>query len=266
MGQFIKNYIALNMAEVNKIEFIVNLFKYEMVFSDDCLKITATHLDEYFVWSTIIDGILFDPQNIMLDSMTRKDFIGNLATYDVFDIFKQYQTNGENFDKTIKIVFPTKYKADVESLMITIDFAKSYGIQKIATKYIILQPENVSKELIMLQRMDHFKSKTNDDLQIIHNKMHSSESKIIEAFQKIDNKIASIDAQVSDVNNFADTLNDQHSTIVEELKTLKLQIAELRSTIIAECNEKCNRSLNKILSTFETKMIAYCESKYAKKT
>ena len=267
----------------NMIEIIIEPFMYKMTLHDNVLQIIAKHIDECFVWSTIIDGMLQDPETIQNDSNIQKQFIVNLDPDEIFELFEAYKS--QTLDQSIKITFPTIFKNENEHILITLDIQRAFGKQRHDTKFIILEPENIAKDIINYQKIEHFKQKTITKLDVVDKQIYNLEM-IIEGLNKklmeIYIKIETIEKNICNVN---DRLNDEiydsnevdtEITLVQnELITkhdcLHKEIKEVQSELTTkhDCIDKRIGGLFKKLSEYDNLqkiIIDVCDKKYQLKT
>lgn len=241
-------------------------FNYTLVLSNTSLRIEAKHEEECLIWGTIIDDVLTDPETINVSDNSTTKFIANLEVDAIFDIFEQYNDN--ILDKNIKITFPTTYKNDKEHLCIAIDFKRSYGKQQNESKFIILDPINVSKDIIHDQKFHNFKGKvadrfekiqaTIDDHENIHKERHDGHDKM---FVVVNTNYNTIKTSVEENNDEIDEITGRITGCNNEITALKTTITSLQQTIATLTTS--NTNLNNLVATINTSI---AELKAAKTT
>ena len=63
------------MSNTNQITLTIEPFEYILTLQDSALQIVAKHVDECFIWSTILNDILQEPDTVKMDFNTKKQFI-----------------------------------------------------------------------------------------------------------------------------------------------------------------------------------------------
>lgn len=198
------------------IKLTIEPFEYILTLQDSVLHIVAKHLDECLIWSTIIDDILDDPETMKVNGNTKKQFIANLEPEEIFEIFDQYK-KGE-LGPNIKITFPQMFKTEKEHLCIVIEFQRSFGKRQNDTKWIMLNPENISKDVIIFQKLELLKNKTS--LKI----------------NEIEKNISYLNAQTQEITTkFNSDLEKLKISMKDEMKS---ELESMKSVITQECDKK----------------------------
>jgi len=218
------------------------------------------------VWSTIIDGILQDPEIIKNDN-TQKQFIVNLESDEIFDLFESYKL--QTLDQSIEIKFPTIYKNENEHIYIILDIRRAFGKQRCNTRWIMLSPENISKDIINSQKIEHFKCKIITKFESIDCNMHKLETFVNE----LNKKIINIEKNICDINerltiiekNTYDLQNKTENTY--DIETVDTEIGCVRYDLTFKydaLNAKVNELLEKYtnIDKFKNSVIEICDSKY----
>jgi len=198
------------------IKLVIEPFEYTLTLQDSVLQIVAKHLDECLIWSTILDDVLEDPDSMKNTTSSKKQFIVNLEPEEIFEIFDQYKKNilGNN----IKITFPKMFKTEKEHLCIVIEFQRTFGKQQNDTKWIMLNPENISKDVIIFQKLEHLKNKTLT-------------------------KFNDVDKSIENLENCTENIPLNFNIELEKLKVfmlteMKNELATMQKSIMEECDKK----------------------------
>lgn len=215
----IYNIKILKVTMSKTIKFVIEPFEYKMTLQDDVLQIVAKHVDECLVWSTIIEDMLVDPESVRRDNKEKK-FIVNLVPDEIFDIFDCHVKS--TLDNNTKILFPHMYKTETDHICITIDFKISFGKQRTDTKWIILDPEIIPKDVINFQKLEHVKSN-------MLNKINETNTKIDNINTQIEDKLVNLE------NTLTGYVDQEYDALVEQIKTVK---TELIDSISKSCDEK----------------------------
>jgi len=198
------------------IKLVIEPFEYTLTLQDSVLQIVAKHLDECLIWSTILDDVLEDPDSMKNTTNSKKQFIVNLEPEEIFEIFDQYKKNilGNN----IKITFPKMFKTEKEHLCIVIEFQRTFGKQQNDTKWIMLNPENISKDVIIFQKLEHLKNK------------------MLTKFNDVDNSIEKLENCTENIPlNFNIELEKLKVFMLTEMKN---ELATMQKSIMEECDKK----------------------------
>ena len=223
------------MSRVNT--FTIEPFEYKMTLYDDVLQIIAKHVDECLVWSTIVEGILDDPESMKIEHR-EKQFIVNLEPEEIFDIFEFYTES--TLDNNTKITFPTMFKNESEHICITIDFQVSFGKQRRDTKWIILEPEIIPKDVVHFQKLEHVKN-------IMLNKISDLNAKIEEINEtlglELDKTVCNLDEKYAELSLRLNQFKD-----------------DTKIKIRGECERKYQPKITTELATFDTSITQKCNS------
>ena len=229
------------------IKFTIEPFSYVFSLDENVLRIDMKHLDECFIWSAIIEDTLEDPDNIKCEVNPKKQFVANVEPEELFDIFSQFKKG--ILDKNIKITFPTMFKNENEHLCIFVDFQRSYGKQKNDTKYIIVKPENIAKDIIMFEKLEHLRSKTSTKFSEIEKSMtdHKDESHKL-----------SISTKEELENNYKKEIETLKSSLLAEMKNERddfiKKLANLESKVMSQSEIKYQPLLTSELSNINQAM------------
>ena len=173
-------------------------------------------MDECLIWSTILDDVLEDPDSMKNTTSSKKQFIVNLEPEEIFEIFDQYKRDA--LGNNIKITFPKMFKTEKEHLCIVIEFQRTFGKQQNDTKWIMLNPENISKDVIIFQKLEHLK-----------NKMLT--------------KFNDVDKSIENLENCTENIPLNFNIELEKLKVfmlteMKNELATMQKSIMEECDKK----------------------------
>ncbi len=214
------------------IEFSIEPFVYKMTLHDSVLRIVSKHMEECYVWSTIIDGMLMDPDTVKNDSSSQKQFVVNLDPDEIFDLFESYKSGV--LDNSVKITFPTMYKNENEHICIVVDIQRTFGKQRHDTKWIILSAENIAKDLINYQKIEHFKIKTISKLHVVENLVQQLEQTVSESNQKVvdmKNEMDLLLKQLLEMTGRLSALETKHTSLGMKHTSLETKHTSLESTV-----------------------------------
>ncbi len=248
------------------IEFSIEPFVYKMTLHDSVLRIVSKHTEECYVWSTIIDGMLMDPDTIKNDSSSQKQFVVNLDPDEIFDLFESHKSG--ILDNSVKITFPTSYKNENEHICIIIDIQRTFGKQRNDTKWIILSAENIAKDLINYQKIEHFKIKT-------VSKLHDVENLTLKLEQMVEGsnqQLLIMKKEMCSVFERLLSITERLSVLEKSNDNLDVKVSEIETTANDNESDISGIKLQQLqLDTYntvdklKTMITTVCDSKYALK-
>jgi len=253
------------MSNTNQITLTIEPFEYILTLQDSALQIVAKHVDECFIWSTILDDILQEPDTVKMDFNTKKQFIVNLEPEEIFDLFDQYEK--KILEKNINITFPKMFKTENEHLCIIIEFQRSFGKQQNDTKWIILNPENISKDVIIFQKFEQFKMKTLHKINEIEHSIANLDSVTTENLTNYKNQFSNDIFELKTL--VANEMIKQNKEFDSKLTNLEIKIKTKYNTKIAELQKECTTKYQPKLTTeltnLQTTIVTQCDTKYQPK-
>ena len=258
------------------INFTIEPFVYKMTLQDNVLRIDAKHIDECLMWSTTIDDILEDPDSMKM-ICKEKQFIVNLDPDEIFEIFDYYDKG--SLDNNTKITFPSMFKNEEEHICITIDFQISFGKQRHDTKWIILEPEIIPKDVINFQKLEHVKNNVLSKISDLGAKMERNNEKVDSDVDKLEKRVSDLDKRYTELfvmmqNEFKKCEENYQKLVTTELQKLKnsittdyqsyvdTEIGEMQDTITQQCVTKYQPKITIELTNLQSTITQQCDAKY----